>query len=62
MYKKFVKFGWTVFELCEQTDTQTNRHTQHNTLQPYEGEVIITILIKAHVIFSPHCMQSIDAG
>ena len=40
---KMVKVGQTVFELCERIDTQThrqtNRHTHHNIVLPYRGEI-----------------------
>jgi len=36
MYKKLVKFGGhVVFEMCERTDRQTNRHADRNTTNPY---------------------------
>ena len=38
-----MKFGLAVFELCERTDRQadkmTNRHSHHNTWQPYRDKV-----------------------
>jgi len=38
MHKNLVKFCRAFFELCEQTDMQTNwytnRHTHHSTLHP----------------------------
>jgi len=56
MHKKYgkdlVKFGCTIFELYQQTDKhrdaqtdkQSNRHTHHNTLQRYWGDVKLHIL------------------
>jgi len=42
--KNLVKFGcWAIFELCERTDKQTNRHTHYNTLHPSRGEVKIRV-------------------
>ena len=39
--ENLVKFGHVVFEICEWTDRQTNRHTDHNTSFSYHGKVII---------------------
>jgi len=36
----FVKFGHAVFEICERTDKQTDRHVHRNTSHPPEGEVL----------------------
>jgi len=35
MYRKSVKFRRVVFEICQQTDRQTDRHADNNTLHPY---------------------------
>jgi len=40
MHKNLAEFGRVVFEIAyarTQTDTQTDRHTHHNTLQPSLG-------------------------
>jgi len=41
MHKKFDEVWPHTFELSMRTDRQKNRHTHHNTLQPYRGEVYI---------------------
>jgi len=34
---KMAKFDHAVFELCERTDRQTDRHAHHNTIHPSGG-------------------------
>jgi len=43
MHKNLVKFGQVVFELCERTNGQTNRHPHHNTSHPPGGKVKIVL-------------------
>jgi len=35
--ENWVKFGGVVFEICEQTNKETDRYADHNTLHPYWG-------------------------
>ena len=50
MYKKLVKFGYVVLELCNRTDRQTdNRQTHHNTSRPYGST--------AHHVYSSAAME-----
>jgi len=64
--KNLVTFSCTVFELCEwtQTDRQTDRHTHHNTSQPYQGKVTKTEQTDATIDtlykYIVHCTQTND--
>jgi len=40
MHKTLVKVGSVVFELCKQTDRQTDGRTHHNTSHHSRGKVI----------------------
>jgi len=46
--QKLVKFSRVVFELCEWTDKQTNRHTHHNALHPSEGKVMKSLFVMTY--------------
>jgi len=34
IYRNFLKFGYVIFEICQQTDAQTVRHTDTLTAIP----------------------------
>jgi len=51
-YINLVKFGHMVFNICERTDKQIDRHAPHNTLQC--GKVI-AIITSSHSMY--HIMQ-----
>ena len=52
-----VKFGRVVFETCEQTNRQTNRHADHNTSPPYWGELME--MQKWKVLLMQHCIVTL---
>jgi len=51
--ENFVKFGLLVFEICEQTERQTDKHTDPliaTLCAPHASEVIKQTLLQFHTI------------